>query len=287
MEPVVQNERFGERVVNAATPVGRANRFPAIAWSAIIGGLVVGLATQMVLMLLGIAAGLTAVDISGAGAGVRNVPAWSAVWNGLSMLVAAFVGGYVAARMSGLRRKSDGILHGFVAWGATTLLYAILAFSAMGALFGGVFNTIGGMASTGAQAVQGQGVEGLQQRLQSLIGENTEINTQALTTENMSQLQDRIQQGDRQGAVDFMVETFGVEQQNAEAVVDQAMVITGSPEAASPQARQQINQGIDVAATATWSLFIAVALSLIVALGGGLLGAKGAQRRPHHVARAA
>ena len=30
------------------------------------------------------------------------------------MLIAAFVGGYVAARSAGLRRRMDGILHGAV-----------------------------------------------------------------------------------------------------------------------------------------------------------------------------
>src|SRR5690606_2368240 len=117
MEPVARNEPVTERVGVVAPRTARTNRFPAIAWSSIIGGLVVGLATHMLMMLLGVAAGLTAVEFTTTGLGVQNVPEWSAAWNGLSMLLAAFVGGYVAARMSGLRRKADGVLHGFVAWG--------------------------------------------------------------------------------------------------------------------------------------------------------------------------
>ena len=284
MEPVARNEPVTERVGVVAPRTARTNRFPAIAWSSIIGGLVVGLATHMLMMLLGVAAGLTAVEFTTTGLGVQNVPEWSAAWNGLSMLLAAFVGGYVAARMSGLRRKADGVLHGFVAWGATTLLYAVLSISAMGALFGGVFSTVAnvGSSAAGAAAQTDGGV--LQQRLQALIGENTNINTQAITTENMNQLQAQLDAGDRAGATNTLVQTFGVESQRAEGVVDGLMAITGSPQAVSPEAQSNINQGVNVATTATWSLFIAIALSLIVALGGGLLGAKGARRAPRAMA---
>lgn len=285
MDPVARNEPVTESVgVVTARQIPRSNRFPAIAWSSIIGGLVVGLATHMLMMLLGVAAGMTAVEFTSTGLGVQNVPEWSAAWNGLSMLLAAFVGGYVAARMSGLRRKADGVLHGFVAWGATTLLYAILSISAMGALFGGIFSSVAqvGSSAAGAAAETDAGV--LQQRLQTLIGENTNINTEAITTENMNRLQSQLDAGDRAGATTTLVEVFGVDQQRAEGVVDGLMAITGSPQGVSPETRAGINQGVDVAATATWSLFIAIALSLIVALGGGLLGAKGARRTPRAMA---
>ncbi len=283
MDPVARNEPVTERVGVVASRPTRSNRFPAIAWSSIIGGLVVGLATHMLMMLLGVAAGMTAVEFTASGLGAQNVPEWSAAWNGLSMLLAAFVGGYVAARMSGLRRKADGVLHGFVAWGATTLLYAILSISAMGALFGGIFSTVANVGSSAAGvAAQTEGPV-LQQRLQALIGENTNINTEAITTENMNQLQAQLDAGDRAGATNTLVQTFGVEAQRAEGVVDGLMAIT-APQAVSPEAQASINQGVDVAATATWSLFIAIALSLIVALGGGLLGAKGARRAPRAIA---
>src|SRR5512145_1445748 len=42
------------------------------------------------------------------------------------MLIAAFVGGYVAARSAGLRRSTDGILHGVVWWGVTVLFFALV-----------------------------------------------------------------------------------------------------------------------------------------------------------------
>lgn len=116
--------------------------FPAINWGAVIAGLVVGLALQLTLTLLGIALGLTTVDVGTPGAVAEAAPA-AAGWQALTMLIAAFIGGYVAARMSGLHRRSDGILHGFVAWGVTTVLLAAFATSALGVLFGDVIGNVG------------------------------------------------------------------------------------------------------------------------------------------------
>jgi hypothetical protein len=66
----------------------------------------------------------------------------AATWQAVSMLAAALVGGYVAARLSGLRRTADGVLHGAVSWGAVTLLYAVLATTALGALTAGMFGLL-------------------------------------------------------------------------------------------------------------------------------------------------
>jgi hypothetical protein len=118
----------------------------AIRWPAIFAGLAVGISVQLLLMLIGIAAGLAAIE-------PRNQPDATAisvgagVWNTISMLIASFIGGYVAARASGLRRTSDGVLHGVVSWGATMLLFAFLTTSALGSVFGGMFGLI---ASTGS-----------------------------------------------------------------------------------------------------------------------------------------
>jgi hypothetical protein len=163
-------------------------------------------------------------------------------------------------------------------------LYALISASAMGALFGGAFNTVaqvaGGAANQVSQQQQGGQDQGgmLQQRLQGLIDDNMAINTQALTVENFNQLLSRIQVGDRQGAVNFMVQNLGVEPANANTVVDQMLVVTGSPEAASPQTQERINEGVDIVSRTAWSLFFAILLSLILALGGGTLGAKNADR---------
>lgn len=118
-----------------------------IRWGAIFAGLVVGIAAYLFLMLAGAAAGSVmfgAADPSNA-VGLRILVA---AWSAISMPFAALVGGYVAARTSGLRRTSDGVLHGVVAWGAALLVFAVLAASAVGATVEGML----GLSATSWQA---------------------------------------------------------------------------------------------------------------------------------------
>lgn len=266
-------------------------RFPAIHWGAICAGIVVGLAVQLVLAVLGLAAGLSAIDVRESGAGVENPGTWAAVWHAFSMLTAAFVGGYVAARMSGLLRKTDGLLHGFVAWGATTLLFAVLSMTAVGAFFGSIFYSAAAMSGTGmgamsmsspAASVSGPAETG---RIEALV--NNAIGRDAagnpvfdLRPEHMAQFRALIADGDRSAATRYLTDTVGVSSDQAEAVTDQALIWSGSPQQASPAAQQQADRVVESASTVSWSVFVAVVLSLLLGVSGGALGAMNARRQP-------
>jgi hypothetical protein len=112
-------------------------RLSPISWAAVFASLAVGISVMLLLTLVGLAVGITVVDP--AADSPRAITVGAAIWQTASMLIAALVGGYVAARLSGLRRTADGVLHGAVSWGATTLLYAVLALSALGVLTAGAF----------------------------------------------------------------------------------------------------------------------------------------------------
>ncbi len=71
--------------------------------------------------------------------------------------------GLLAARLSSVSLRTDGIYNGIVLWGMTWLLFAWLATSAMAALLGGVFNVFGatvqgvGTAATAVATKAGDG----------------------------------------------------------------------------------------------------------------------------------
>lgn len=244
--------------------------FPAVRWGAVLAGVAVGISVQLALTLLGIASGLSTTDIAqGDTMGMGPL-----MWAGISMLIAAFIGGYVAARMTGLKRKADGVLHGVVSWAVTTLLFAVLATSAGGSLLSGVFsNMVPAMARGVAGSVGGgESAEGaLAKMLRNQIGGN--VNAESLNT-----LQQYIQSGRRDQAVQYMSGTMGIDQKRAAGIVDQALIITGSPQQASPQGRQAADRAVGAASTAAWTVFLAVALSLALGIAGGALGAIGARR---------
>jgi hypothetical protein len=111
-----------------------------IRWGAVFSGFVVGFAIQLVLTLLGIAIGAWSMDLRGSNTGV---PIGTGIWTAISMLVAAFTGGYVTAYLSGSGIRRAGMLHGAVVWGLTWLVSAWLTTTAMAVLAGGIFNMFG------------------------------------------------------------------------------------------------------------------------------------------------
>lgn len=237
--------------------------FPAIRWGAVLAGVAVGISVQLVLSLLGIASGLSITSVS-----AGEAPGTGAlIWAGASMLISALVGAYVAGRLTGLKRKADGILHGVVAWAVTTLLLVLLATSAGGSLLSTMFSSVGQGANAVAQSSAG-GISGFLGR---------QLGT-SMSARSIQTLQDHIAAGRRDQAVDFLVSNLGMQRERASLVIDQALILSGSPEQASAQGRAAADHAISRASTVAWSVFAVVVLSLALSFLGGALGAMGARR---------
>ncbi len=243
---------------------------PAVRWGAVVAGVAVGIAVQLALTLLGVASGLSSLDI---GSDPASLGRGALIWAGVSMLVASLVGGYVAARMTGLKRKADGVLHGVVTWSVTTMLFATLASSATGSMLGTMFSTINPQRAA-SSVISGQ-AEASAQRMADAIRTQTGVN---VSPENLRMLEQYVANGQRDQAVQYMISNMRVEQGRAAAIVDQAMIASGKPAEASPRGQAQANQAIDRAGMAAWTVFGAVALSLVLGIIGGLLGSLGARR---------
>jgi len=138
---------------------------PRIKWSAVFAGWAVGLAVQMVLMLLGLGFGAWAIDFRESNP-AEGLPTGAAVWTGVSMLIAAFTGGYLTSRLSGISSRSDGLYHGVVVWGVNWLVFAWLTTTAMSAMIGGAFSTFGSTL----QAL-GQGMSGVASTAANKVGD--------------------------------------------------------------------------------------------------------------------
>lgn len=245
--------------------------FSAIRWGAIFAGLVSGTASYLLLSLLGVAVGLTAVDPQ-AEQPVGSVPLATGIWTGISMLIAAFIGGYVAGHMSGLARAMDGMLHGFVSWAATTLLYAVLTMTALGAVLGGTFQALSG-GLQGASQAAGGGSNVMDQ----LAGAITGSGQGKVSTESLSALQQAMQAGDRDGAVQIMVTQMGFEPERANQIVDRTMpMLSQDP---GQIARAGAEKATGALTAASWWLFIGLLLSLALGIAGGASGVRASGRR--------
>ena len=110
-----------------------ADNKDSIRWGPILGGLFVAIATQLVLSALGAAIGLT-VGASGTDAGAIGIGV--GIWTIISLLIALFLGSWVAAAGAGPMNKKTAMLHGLILWATTLALSAWLLSSGVSGAFG-------------------------------------------------------------------------------------------------------------------------------------------------------
>jgi hypothetical protein len=132
-----------------------------VSWGAVLAGVVTALVTQLVLNLLGI--GVGAATLNPAGGAGENPSASSfsigaAIWWTLSGIIASFLGGYAAGRLSGRPKEGTAAWHGLTSWALTTLLIFYLLTSTLGSVVGsayrGVSSALGGVTSAVGQTAQ-------------------------------------------------------------------------------------------------------------------------------------
>ena len=99
--------------------------FGRIRWLSVYAGLIAALAILAVMSVVGIATGAASYNPNGAAA---TVGIGAGLWGVVSAIVAFLTGGWLAARMSAVRRNGSGLLNGALVWvGALALILFILS----------------------------------------------------------------------------------------------------------------------------------------------------------------
>lgn len=125
-----------------------------ISWGAIFAGVVIAVAVQLVMGILGTGIGLSMVDpVQGSTPGAAGFGIGAGIYWLITTIVALGAGGYAAARMSGVTEKFDALVHGLVVWGVTLILTLYLLTSAVGGIIGGAFRTLGSVAGAAGSTV--------------------------------------------------------------------------------------------------------------------------------------
>lgn len=135
--------------LSATTPAedARTVLLNKVNWGAIFAGAVIALTIQFLLSLLGVGIGAATLDPStGDNPDAGTFSMISAIWYAVTGIIAAFAGGFIASRMSGRTLASSGALHGLTTWAVTTLFLLYLLTTAIGGLVGGALNGLGALA---------------------------------------------------------------------------------------------------------------------------------------------
>ncbi len=255
-------------------------------WGAILAGVALSLIAQVLLNMVGIGIGAGVVDPSTGG----DAPAASSfsigagLWWTASGIVAAFIGGCAAGRLSGKPDVSTAAWHGLTTWAVTTLLMLYLLTTAVSSIIGGSMQMLGsfaGQATQSASRAVGGAVSAvdplslLEARVRASSGDKqaqveqavAEIRALALTPSAQQEQQ-------RQRAVQALSRALGVPPQQANAEIQQFE--QQYREAVSRTQRTAASAAGTAAQTVTWSALLgalALALGAMAAWFGGRYGA--------------
>lgn len=125
-----------------------------LSWGAVFAGVVIAVAVQLVLGILGAGIGLTMVDpVEGTTPGAAGFGIGAGIFWLITTVIALGAGGYAAARVAGVHDRFDALVHGLVVWGVTLILTLYLLTSVVGGIIGGAFRTVGAVAGAAGSTV--------------------------------------------------------------------------------------------------------------------------------------
>jgi len=109
-----------------------------VRWGPIWAGLLAAFFTLLVLSLLGLAIGASTVNTGAAvqGTGNQNAGQYSAIWAGISAIIAFLVGGYVAGRTAAVHERGWAALNGALVFLLALPILLWLATQGLGAIIG-------------------------------------------------------------------------------------------------------------------------------------------------------
>jgi len=118
-----------------------------VRWGPIWAGLLAAFFTLLVLSLLGFAIGASTVNAGQAAQGSvnQNAGQYSAIWAGISAIIAFLIGGYVAGRTAAVHERGWAALNGGLVFLLALPLLLWLATQGLGALIGNAGHIAGGL----------------------------------------------------------------------------------------------------------------------------------------------
>lgn len=226
-----------------------------LSWGAILAGLLVATAVQIILSLLGIAIGFGALQF-GPGAQLEEFGIGAGIWAIATALISLFVGGLTAGHLAGVLTRLDGMLHGTLVWGLSLVLTLWAIGAGIGTVLGGVFGVAG-------------------QTISAAVGGVTDVGVAAVQRDQLPPLTEA---EDRQELVQILQRETQLSPAEAEQAANAYMETRRQFRLGAEQVREQAPQVATEAAgavsTAAWWALLAAILSLAAAAGGAAVTAE-------------
>jgi hypothetical protein len=268
-------------------------------WAAIFAGAVVTLGAWLVLHLIGIGIGLTAIDTEDA-SNLRAVGIGTGVWSLLAPILALFIGGIVAGRVAPTINTGVAAIHGAVVWGLTAIGAFVLLMMMLGSLARGVASAgaaVGGAVGQATGAVSELSLDDLGLRGEDLVEPinrrlraegKPEVTPDQMEAAAQDALRTAVRQGrlDRQLLVDSIAKKTDLSRADAQEVASQIESRYGSAMDRLGEFGQRAQQTALEAVETTGKVMLWLALAMVVGLGaavGGSILSVRHERREHVV----
>jgi hypothetical protein len=275
---MVGNEEEREYVAGGHTHEGGAPGWRRTSWAAIFAGALVTLAVFLTLQILGAGIGASALDLTGSRiTSARSFGIGAAIWWFITGLIALFIGGWVAGRLSWRLDRLERALHGLTVWSLFYVAMFLLTLTALGTLVGGGISLLSsGVSAAGQAATTPEGQQAMQQTMQSqglspqiiqqelakILGGNQQGNPSVAAAVNDYLKSSRTPQ-DRQQAVQAITQATGM----SEAQANQMLT---NMEQAGQQARETTEKTANITGGTLIGMSIAMIIGAIVAALGSV-----------------
>lgn len=269
-------------------------------WGAVLGGVVMACALWVVLHILGMGVGLTAIDPEG-GNSVRAIGIGTGIWSVLAPMIALFVGGLVVSRLAPSPSRLSRAINGGLVWSVSALASLALLFliassvvRGAAATGGKVAGAVAGVVADSAGAVDGNTLSSLGIDADELLAPiNTRLRADGKPVVTAAQLEsatkDVLGTAVRTGSVDRTMLTRALASNTALTRADVDEIATAvesrwqnvrqrATELAA-QAKTAALQAAENTGKAMMGLAGALFLALAAAIGGALLTGHHDRRR--------
>jgi hypothetical protein len=252
-----------------------------ISWAGVWSGFLIGLGVLMLLSTVGLAIGISAADIGpGQGSDAKTFGIGAGIWAGLSLLIALFLSGMVASRVSMVVDRTVATTHGALVWVLTMLAVLYLAGTGISLGMSGALGVVRGAGSVVSGAAGGL-TDLTSGDLEQVLARLNDPKTAGVVAGATGMSQDEA----RGALADIRARVEAARDNPAQAAIEARNGFQQLAARAKERASSVAQQAQPYASRTAWIALAIMVVSLAAAVGGAVWGATRAElqlsvRRP-------
>lgn len=279
-------------------------------WGAVLAGATISLGIWMLLHVLGLGTGLTAIDPNDPNS-LKAIGMGTGIWSLIVPLVALFLGGLATAKVAGPITRLGSAIHGAVLWALSTLAATFAMMGLLSSVLGGAAQLTSEAVDTAGKAMSGVSAQASQALSRAgvstgdlLVPVNERLQREGrmpVSGEQLSQatrdaLQTSMREGqlDRQAFATSLARSTGLSERDSRELAttleqrfnQRAAALGQRIEQVEAQAETAALQAAETTGKGLLGLFFAMLLGLVAAVFGTIVGVTRAQLAVAEVASA-